>query len=140
MRTKFINEFERGLEPKHALDIGRVAKIQRLFRNLDIPDEDYVITPTEVIFNSTLYLIGKNIDWLPARLQINGSLWLKYATITEFPEDLQVSGNLYLRDTSITELPDDLQVGLDIWVRSGQKQLITFIKRSKFADKLIIWK
>jgi len=104
-------------------------------------------------------LISKNIDWLPAGLQISGDLWLNNARITELPdrlkifrslylstteitelpEDLQVDKHLDLCDTAITELPNDLQVGLDIWVRSGQKKLIAFIKHSKFADKLIIW-
>jgi len=141
MRAKFINEFERGLDPKRALGIGpRVAKIRKCFRDLDVSDKYYTITPTAVIFDYDLYLECKNIDWLPAGLQINGSLWLKYATITEFPKDLQVNTHLDLCDTKITKLPDDLYVGNTIYVGSDQIELINFIKGSKLADKLLIEK
>jgi len=175
-----VNEFERGLDPKRALGIGsRVVKIRKCFRDLDIPDEKYIITPTEIIFNSDLYLVDKNVTWLPTGLQISGGLWLNNTRITELPEDLQVGNdlslhdtaitklpknlkvgntlncygmpiavlpdglnvgdNLYLNDTKVTKLPDDLEVGEIIYVNASQKKLITFIKYSKFANKLKIW-
>jgi hypothetical protein len=119
MRAKFINEFERGFEPKTALGIGpKVAKIRKCFRDLDIPDENYIITPTKVIFNHDLYLVNKNVTWLP--------------------NNLEIYGRLYLRNTPITELPDDLQVKKSIYVDKRQTKLIAFIKYSKFANKLII--
>jgi len=139
LRAKFIYEFERGLEPKNALGIGpRVAKIRKCFRDLNIPDEKYVITPTEVIFNRDLNLIGKNVTWLPAGLQISNSLLLNNTPITELSNDLNVGRNLWLNNTPITELPDDLQVGLYIWTMPHQTKLITFIKYSKFTNKLRI--
>jgi len=141
MRAKFIYEFERGLDPKTALGIGpRVVKIRKCFRDLDVPDEKYVIMPTEVIFNSNLYLSGTNVTWLPDNLEINGNLYLTNAAIIELPKNLKVSGNLYLRDTSITELPDDLQVTKTIWTMPYQTKLITFMQNSIFKDKLRIWR
>jgi len=141
MRARFIYEFERGLDPKPALGIGpRVAKIRKCFRDLDVSDKYYTITPTEVIFNSNLNLECKNIDWLPAGLQISGDLWLKYARITELPNGLKVGNTLELINTPITKLPDDLYVGNVIYVGSDQIELINFIKSSKLADKLLIEK
>jgi hypothetical protein len=119
MRAKFIYEFERGLDPKAALGIGpRIFKIRKCFRDLNIPDEDYVITPTEVIFNSSLYLVGKNVTWLPNNLRVNVTLYLTNALITELPEDLQVDGNLYLRNATITKLPKNLKVGNHLWLNN----------------------
>jgi len=33
MRAKFVNEFERSIDPKIALGISQVVKIQKLFRS-----------------------------------------------------------------------------------------------------------
>jgi hypothetical protein len=134
-----LNEFERGLDPKTALGIGRIAKIQKLFRDLDIPDKYYTITPTEVILNRDLNLSGTNVTWLPDNLSINGILDLENSLITKLPNNLEIRDNLWLSNSLITELPNDLQVGLHIYVRSHQKQLIKFIKNSSFANKLKIW-
>jgi hypothetical protein len=140
MRAKFINEFERGLDPKTALGIGpRVFKIRKCFRDLDIPDEKYTITPTNVIYNGYLDLGGKNVTWLPDNLSINSSLDLKYTPITKLPDNLEIQGNLWLGDSKITELPDDLQVTEAIWARSHQKKLIAFMQNSIFKDKLNVW-
>jgi len=139
MKAKFIYEFERGLDPKRALGIGRVAKIQRLFRECDIPDEDYTITPTEVIFDYDLYLSDKDVTWLPNNLEINGNLYLANTLITELPNNLEIHGSLGLGNSLITELPEDLQVGLHIWAKLHQKKLIAFIRNSIFKDKLKIW-
>jgi len=139
MRAKFINEFERGLEPKNALGIGpRVVKIRKCFRDLDISDKNYVITPTKVIFNYSLYLSDKDVTWLPDNLEINGSLYLRNTPITELPNGLKISDSLILKNTLITQLPDDLQVGKYIWTAPHQTKLITFIQNSIFKDKLRI--
>jgi hypothetical protein len=139
MRARFIYEFERGLEPKTALGIGpRIFKIRKCFRDLDIPDKKYKITPTEVIFNSNLYLEYKNVTWLPNNLEINGNLYLRNTPITELPDGLKVGDTLDLENTLITKLPDDLQVGLYIWVIPRQTKLIIFIQNSIFKDKLKI--
>jgi len=154
----YLNEFERGLDPKVALGIGRVAKIRKCFRDLDVPDKDYTITPTEVIFNNYLNLSDKNVTWLPDNLYINGNLYLENLLIIELPNGLEVHGNLWLgnskitklpnnlkvhdnlrlENTKITELPNDVQIGLNIYVRPRQTQLIKFIKNSSFSDKLRI--
>jgi len=55
MRAKFINEFERGLEPKAALGIGRVTRIQKCFRKLHLSDSKYTIISEDVIFNETCF-------------------------------------------------------------------------------------
>jgi hypothetical protein len=139
MRARFIYEFERGLDPKPALGIGpRVVKIRKCFRDLDIPDEDYVIAPTEVVFDHGLYLSGTNVTWLPNDLKVYGSLWLSNTSITELPDGLKISDTLNLENTLITELPNGLKVGLHIWARPRQTKLIAFIQNSIFKNKLRI--
>jgi len=134
-----LNEFERGLEPKVALGIGRVFKIRKCFRDLDIPDEDYKILLNGVIYNGYLFLKDKNVVWLPNGLQIMGNLNLENNPIKKLPKDLEINGWLGLNDTLITELPNDLYVKLYISVDQNQRDLIAFIKGSEFANKLMIW-
>jgi hypothetical protein len=136
---EFLNEFERGLEPKIALGIGpRVFKIQKWFESLNIPEEDYIIGREEVIFKYSLLL--KKINWLPDNFYIEGSLDLDGTSLTQLPKGLHVKTNLYLNNTQITELPDDLYVEDNIYVNAIQKKLITFIQNSIFKNKLKIWK
>jgi hypothetical protein len=137
---EYLVEFERGLEPKVALGIGRVAKIQNLFRNLDIPDKDYTITPIEIIFNFSLNLSDKNVTWLPNNLQILGNLNLNNASITKLPDYLNVRGSIDLMDTLITELPNGVKISGNIWVDLNQTQLINFIENSQFSRKIRIVK
>jgi hypothetical protein len=134
-----LNEFERGLDPKVALGIGRVTKIQNLFKYLDISDKDYKILLNGVIYNGYLFLKDKNVVWLPDGLQIMGNLNLENNPIKKLPKDLEINGWLGLNDTLITELPTDLYVKLYICVDQNQRDLIAFIKDSKFANKLMIW-
>jgi len=134
---EFLNEFERGLEPKVALGIGRVAKIRKCFKDLDISEEDYIIDREGVIFKYSLLL--KKINWLPDNFYIEGSLDLEGTSLTQLPKGLHVKTNLYLNNTPITVLPDDLYVEDNIYVNVIQKKLIAFIQNSIFKDKLKIW-
>jgi hypothetical protein len=138
MRAKFINEFERGLDPKSSLGIGYIAKVQKHFRSLGITDDWYEIIENKFIFQYSLNLRSKPVIWLPYNLIIGNNLYLNYCTIKELPNGLQVGNSLYLLNTPLTQLPDDLQVKHFIWVNLEQKELIAFIEGSKFEKNLRI--
>jgi len=116
MRAKTVYEFVRGRDPKETLSLGRVGSIRKFFRDLDIPDDKYEITETEVIFKGYLDLEGTPITELPEGLSVGGGLDLSGTPITELPERLSIGGNLYLSNTSISELPEGLSIGGSLYL------------------------
>ena len=83
--------FERGLDPKHSMKIGKKALIIKWFSNLDIDESRYEILPD-------------------LSIKVNGNLYLSNTQITSLPDNLTVEGNLDLNNTQITSLPPSLKV------------------------------
>ena len=134
-----LNSFVRNQDPVKSLGLGYEGKIRNFFRQYDVPDEDYEVKEDgEIIFNTDLYLAYTNISELPDNLTVNGWLTIENTNITKLPNNLSVNKWLGLKQTKITELPEDLRVGHYIYVYDIQKELIKFIKQSKFKNKLII--
>ena len=119
MKAKLVYEsinFKRGLEPKHALSLGRRALIKKWFDDLDISPDRYVINPDlSIEVGRHLDLEGTKITSLPDNLSVGGDLYLRGTNITSLPDNLSVGGSLYLRGTKITALPDNLSVGREIY-------------------------
>ena len=108
-----LNEinFERGIDPKFAMDIGKRALIKKWFDDLDIsPDEYNIDKNLHISFKLSLFLMGEEIISLPDNLSIGGSLDLFKSKITSLPDNLSVEGFLDLRRTQIASLPDNLKV------------------------------
>ena len=140
MRAKFVLyesiDFERGLEPKQALSLGRRALIKKWFDDLGYGLEKYTINadlsikvkgsldlrrtqiislPDNLNVEGYLDLAGTKITSLPDNLNVEGSLWLNRTNITSLPDNLNVGGDLHLEGTKITSLPDNLSVGRTIY-------------------------
>ena len=115
MKAKLVYEsinFKRGLEPKHALSLGRRALIKKWFDDLDISPDEYVINPDlSIEVGRHLDLEGTQITSLPDNLSVGRDLWLEDTKITSLPDNLSVGGWLDIRRTNITSLPDNLKVG-----------------------------
>lgn len=114
MRAKRVYEFLKTSDVRSSLGIGRVASIRELFREYGIPDDDYVITDNEVIFEGDLFLSRTSIAELPEGLRVEGDLRLSGTPIKKLPEGLRVGGYLDLSGTNITELPEWLKVGINL--------------------------
>ena len=104
-----LYEFKKGVDPLKAMGLGREGSIRKFFRDLNVPDKDYVVTADQIIFNRNLFL--GNCTSL-------GSL----------PEGLKVGHWLSLEGcTSLGSLPEDLTVTKYIFVNKDQLKLIDFI-------------
>ncbi len=93
MKAQFIYEnldFERGIDPKHSIGIGKRALIDRWFEEW-APDAEYEV--------------DANLN-----IEIKGGLNLNNTPITSLPDNLSVGGYLNLRNTQITSLPDNLNI------------------------------
>jgi len=134
-----LHEFVRGVGPKESLGLGRIGSIRKFFRNLDINDNEYIITEDQIIFKGYLDLCATDITELPEGLSIGGYLSLRKTPIIELPEKISVEGSLNLSGTNITKLPESLNVKLNIYIDDSQTQLKNYIESSKFANKLRIW-
>lgn len=134
-----IMNFERTGNVKSSLNLGRKALIKKFFDDVGFSCEHYTIDNNKIIFNHSLDLEKSKPNEMPNNLIIEGSLYLVYSNITKLPNNLKVNGSLYLSKTNIIELPDNLIVGGFIHVLYSQEKLITFIKNSKFANKLHIY-
>ena len=112
MRAKTIN-FQRGQDPKTAMQIGKKAEIVQWFNDLDIKPQYYEIDDNlNITVNTSLYLYSYTTE-LPDNLTVNGDLYLTYAKITKLPHNLTIAGNLYLYDgvnAEITEYQKELVV------------------------------
>jgi len=105
-------EFERGLEPKQALSLGKRALIKKWFDDLGYGPDKYIINADlSVEVRVSLYLYGTKITLLPDNLSVGEDLYLTGSNITSLPDNLSVEGSLYLAGTQITSLPDNLCVG-----------------------------
>ena len=120
---------------------GEYMSIRKFFKDLNIPDKDYVVTADQIIFKNSLNLYGcTSLGSLPEGLTVGGSLYLGGCTkLTSLSEGLTVGGSLYLNGcTSLGSLPKDLNIK-NIYVNGDQLKLIEFIKNSdKFKNKLKI--
>ena len=158
-----LYEFKKGVDPLKAMGLGREGSIRKFFRNLNIPDENYIVTADQIIFNRGLYLDGyTELIILPEGLTVGGYLYLRSCTkLTSLPEGLTVGMDLNLRGctelislpegltvgwsldlkgcTKLTKLPKDLNVKHNIHVTGDQLELIDFIENSdEFKNKLKI--
>ena len=133
--------FERGLDPKHSMKIGKRGLIIKWFSDLGIDESRYEILPDlSIKVNGNLDLsntpitslpgnlsVGRNLDLsntqitsLPDNLSIGESLFLSNTPITSLPDNLSVGGGLYLNNSPITSLPDNLTIGGDLYLRNTQ--------------------
>ena len=109
-------EFERGLEPKQALSLGRRTLIKKWFDDLNISSKKYTInSDLSIEVEGSLDLLGTNITSLSDNLSVEGYLDLEGTNITSLPDNLSVGGGLNIRETKITSLPDNLSVGGEIF-------------------------
>ena len=135
-------EFHQTGDPIKLLGIGPYeAYINAFFDNLKVSRDKYRIEGGKTIFSGDLYLDGcASLTKLPDGLTVGGGLYLTGCTrLTKLPDGLTVGGWLSLEGcTSLTELPDNLKVNGDIWVKPNQKELIDYIKHSKYKNKLEI--
>ena len=83
--------FERGLDPKHSMKIGKRGLIIKWFSDLGIDESRYEILPD-------------------LSIKVNGNLDLSNTPITSLPGNLSVGRNLDLSNTQITSLPPSLKV------------------------------
>jgi hypothetical protein len=135
-----LNEFVRGTDPKQSLNLGYEGKIRFFFRQYNIPDEDYEVKENgDIIFNTDLNMRNNNIVELPNNLMIKGNLDISDNPIKVLPNNLSIKGLLDLCNTLIIELPNDLMIRGTLNVYTEQKELIKFIKQSRFNNKLIKW-
>lgn len=109
--------FHKTGDVRSSLGIGRVTLIKTLFDQLDIPESEYKITDTEVIFPFTLDLRGSSVAELPDGLRIRGDLVLGRTQIMELPKRLKITRGLYLDKTPIEELPEDIVFGGSLFLR-----------------------
>jgi len=133
--------FERGLDPKHSMKIGKRGLIIKWFSDLGIDESRYEILPDlSIKVNGNLDLsntpitslpgnlsVGRNLDLsntqitsLPDNLSIGESLFLSNTPITSLPDNLSVGGGLYLNNSPITSLPDNLSVGRNLDLSNTQ--------------------
>ncbi len=113
--------FERGVDPKHSMKIGKKALIIKWFSDLGIDESRYEILPDlSIKVNGSLYLNNTPITSLPDNLTVGGSLYLRNTQITSLPDNLSVGGNLDLSNTPITSLPDNLTVGGSLYLSNTQ--------------------
>ena len=104
--------FERGIDPKHSMNIGKKAPIIKWFSDLGIDESRYEILPDfSIKMGGYLNLSNTQITSLPDNLSVGGDLNLSNTPITTLPDNLTVGGWLDLSNTSITSLPDNLTVG-----------------------------
>ena len=103
--------FERGVDPKHSMKIGKKALIIKWFSDLGIDESRYEILPDlSIKVNGNLDLSNTQITSLPDNLTVEGWLDLSNTQITSLPDNLTVGGSLYSSNTQITSLPDNLTV------------------------------
>ncbi len=113
--------FERGLDPKHSMKIGKKALIIKWFSNLDIDESRYEILPDlSIKVNGNLDLSNTQITSLPDNLSVGRNLNLSNTQITSLPDNLTIGGDLYLSNTQITSLPDNLSVGRNLNLSNTQ--------------------
>ncbi len=113
--------FERGVDPKHSMKIGKKALIIKWFSDLGIDESRYEILPDlSIKVNGNLDLSNTPITSLPDNLTVGGSLYLRNTQITSLPDNLTVGGGLDLSNTQITSLPDNLTVGGGLYLRNTQ--------------------
>jgi len=111
-------EFERGIEPKQALSLGKKALIKKWFDDLGIPSSQYTINvDLSIKVKGRLDLEGANITSLPDNLSVERWLDLKRTNITSLPDNLSVGGWLDIQDTNITLLPDNLSIGGSLFMK-----------------------
>ena len=108
---KTIN-FERGQDPKKAMNIGKRALIKNWFDVLGVSPEEYTIDDNlNIKVRRSLDLRYTQITSLPDNLSVEGNLYLANTPIISLPDNLKVEGWLDLRNSQITSLPDNLSVG-----------------------------
>ena len=113
--------FERGLDPKHSMKIGKKALIIKWFSDLGIDESRYEILPDfSIKIGRYLNLSNTQITSLPDNLSVGGDLNLSNTPITTLPDNLTVGGWLDLSNTPITSLPDNLTVGRWLDLRNTQ--------------------
>jgi len=89
-------EFERGLEPKQALSLGKRALIKKWFDDLGISSNQYTINADlSIEVEGSLDFEGTQITSLPDNLSVGRGLWLKGTQITSLPDNLSVRGMIY---------------------------------------------
>jgi len=112
-------DFERGIEPRDAMKIGRRAQIEEWLDYHNIPENLYKISNdlTIIIDGKLDFYHQKRVTSLPDNLIVKGSLDLDGTSITSLPDNLIVKDWLDIRGTNITSLPDDLSVGSDLVIR-----------------------
>ncbi|HPI81825.1 MAG TPA: hypothetical protein PK122_01130 [Candidatus Paceibacterota bacterium] len=109
--------FERGLDPKHSMKIGKRGLIIKWFSDLGIDESRYEILPDlSIKVNGNLDLSNTPITSLPDNLTIGGDLYLRNTQITSLPDNLTVGRWLDLNNTPITSLPDNLSVGGSLYL------------------------
>lgn len=97
--------------------------------------------PKKIYVKGRLSLINCSIKELPEDLIIGGDLALGGSSIKSLPKGLNVGGSLFLNGaSSIFELPEDLKVGKFIYIYISQRIIKAYIKSSKFANKLKVWR
>jgi len=132
-------DFERGIEPKDAMKIGKKTQIEQWFDNLGINKSNYSINKDfRVTVNTSLELRREDITYfpmenlavsgdllltgnsnlskLPNNLEIAGSLDLELTGVINLPDNLIIDGYLDLAYTKITSLPDNLSVNGSLWI------------------------
>jgi hypothetical protein len=130
-------EFERGIEPKDAMKIGKKAQIEKWFNDRGISPNDYeILDDLSVIIDRDLDLYHrKNVTYFPTNnMTIKGCLDLDGTDVSELPDILIVRDWMDIRHTSIKTLPKGLSVGDDLVIRGT---LITSISDKTHVGKSI---
>jgi len=118
MKAKFVFEavnFQRGLDPKEALGVGKRAEIISWFKYIESKTDreiSYEIDKDLNIFvwwGLHLYELPE-IDSLPDNMTISGNLNMEGCNVKTLPKGFDVGGYLDIRQTKITSLPPDLKV------------------------------
>ena len=110
--------FERGIDPKHTLKIGKRTQIDLWFEKW-APNTEYTVDENlHIKIERNLYLKNTLITSLPENLSVGGWLDLSNSQISYLPDNLRIGGTLDLINTPITYLPDNLSVGSYLDIRN----------------------
>jgi hypothetical protein len=109
-------DFERGIDPKTSIGIGKRAQIVSWFDSLGIRPTKYTIDDKLHIFvKGHLDLQGAQVSSLPDNLTVESWLDLRDTEIINLPNNLSVGGDLDIVGTPITSLTKSLKVGGEIY-------------------------
>ena len=107
--------FERGQDPKEALNIGKKASIEKWFEEW-APMIGYTINQDlSIDVAGWIDLSNTKVTSLPDNLNVIWGLDLSDTSIASLPDNLRVGVDLYLKGSKITSLPDSLSVGGEIF-------------------------